>query len=351
MKNTKYNIEVITKEVLTYFKTTDALQEYWKNHSRREIDSFVQEIFGVSYFIFRKVVLEKLKLADRTQEDCSRLNKLHREKTNLEKYGRTNVGQFGTDEHKAAMIAKYGVDNYFKTDEIKKMTKERCIGIPLKEETKRKISDTVKSAACQEHTKKTNLERYGVEYTFQVDDFRDKGKQTKLDRYGNAYYVNSAKIAATKLARYDNAGYTNREKALQTLKQRYGIEHPLRKLYHFETEYFDSLPELAFYLYSIFNGDSISRTPCKFTYYVDGESHSYFPDFSLNGQLIEIKGSQFLTEDGRWQNPYDHSLDAIMEAKHQCALQNNVKILYKDDYQQYLDWFKAAGYKKEDFLA
>ena len=40
-----------------------------------------------------------------------------------------------------------------------------------------------------------------------------------------------------------------------------------------------------------------------------------------------------------------------MEAKHQCALQNNVKILYKDDYQQYLDGFKAAGYKKEDFLA
>ena len=151
----------------------------------------------------------------------------------------------------------------------------------------------------KKYTQKQIKELKKNPYTFQVDDFRDKGKQTKLDRYGNAYYVNSAKIAATKLARYDNAGYTNREKALQTLKQRYGIEHPLRKLYHFETEYFDSLPELAFYLYSIFNGDSISRTPCKFTYYVDGESHNYFPDFSLNGQLIEIKGPQFITEDGR----------------------------------------------------
>ena len=346
----KYNITEITEEVLAYFKTKDTLQDYWKNHSRREIDPFVQETFGVSYFIFRKVVLENLKLEDRTKEDYTRLQRLHTEKTLLEKYGRTNVGQFGTNEHKAAMVAKYGVDNYFKTDEIKQMVKNRSVGVPLKEETKKKISETVKSAKCQEQTKKTNLEKYGVEYTFQVDDFRNKSKQTKLAKYGNAYYTNSAKTAITKLARYNNAGYTNRDKAIQTLKQRYGIEHPPRKLYCFETEYFDSLPELAFYLYHISKGSNISRTPCKFSYYVNGEIHSYFPDFELNSQLIEIKGPQFLTEDGRWQNPYDHSLDSVMEAKHQCALKNNVKILYGKDYQKYLDWFKTVGYKKEDFL-
>jgi hypothetical protein len=96
----------------------------------------------------------------------------------LEKYGRTNVGQFGTNEHKVAMVAKYGVDNYFKTDIVKQMVIERCKGIPLKEATKQKISDTVKSQACQEQTKQTNLDKYGVEYTFQVDNFREKSRQT-----------------------------------------------------------------------------------------------------------------------------------------------------------------------------
>lgn len=132
----------------------------------------------MSYFIFRKVVLENLKLEDRTKEEIAKLNKLHREKTNLERYGRTNVGQFGTDEHKAAMVAKYGVDNYFKTDIVKQMVIERCKGIPLKEETKQKISNTVKSQACQEQTIQTNLDKYGVEYTFQVDSFREKSRQT-----------------------------------------------------------------------------------------------------------------------------------------------------------------------------
>ena len=138
----KYNITEITEEVLAYFKTKDTLQDYWKNHSRREIDPFVQETFRVSYFIFRKVVLENLKLEDRTKEDYTRLNKLHREKTNLERYGTTYSGYlFGSEEHKKLMLERYGVDNYFKTEKIKQMTSSRCKGIPLKEETNYKFEN------------------------------------------------------------------------------------------------------------------------------------------------------------------------------------------------------------------
>lgn len=308
----KYSITKITEEVLAYFKTKDTLQDYWKNHSRREINPFVQKTFGVSYFIFRKVVLEELKLADRTQEDSTRLNKLHREKTNLERYGRTNVGQFGTDEHKAAMVAKYGVDNYFKTNEIKQMVIERCKGIHLKEETKQKISNTVKSQAYQEQTRQTNLEKYGVEYTFQVDNFREKSKQTWFENYG--------------------------------------MYHAPRKLYYHNNYYFDSLPELALYLYAKTNDEEITRLPCKFSYKVGGKTYNYYPDFRYKGKLIEIKGNQFLAEDGTWQNPYNHTLDYLMEAKRQCALQHNVEIWYQEDYLVYLEWFKNKGYKKENFI-
>lgn len=308
----KYNITEITEEVLAYFKTKDTLQDYWKNHSRREIDPFVQETFGVSYFIFRKVVLENLKLEDRTKEDYTKLQRLHTEKTLLEKYGRTNVGQFGTNEHKAAMIAKYGVDNYFKTDEIIQMTKARCTGKPLADQIKQKISNTVRSQACQEQTKQTNLDRYGVEYTFQVDDFKEKSKQTWFENYG--------------------------------------MYHAPRKLYYYENYYFDSLPELALYLYAKDNNEEITRLPCKFSYKVEGKKYNYHPDFKYNGKLIEIKGDQFLAEDGTWQNPYDHSLDHLMEAKRQCALKNKVEIWYQEDYSIYLEWFKNKGYKKENFI-
>lgn len=38
------------------------------------------------------------------------------------------------------------------------------------------------------------------------------------------------------------------------------------------------------------------------------------------------------------QNPYNHKLDGLYEAKHQCMLSNNVKILRSKDYQQYIDY-------------
>ena len=48
------------------------------------------------------------------------------------------------------------------------------------------------------------------------------------------------------------------------------------------------------------------------------------PDFKVDNKYIELKGDQFLKSDGTWQCPFDHSLDAIYEAKHQCLIKNNV---------------------------
>ena len=308
----RYNITEVAKEVLAYFKTKDTLQEYWKTHSRREIDLFVQKTFKVSYFIFRQVVLNVFELKDRTKGDCTKLGKLHREQTNLERYGRINVGQFGTTEHKAAMIAKYGVDNYFKTAESAQLTSDRCKGVPLADATKKKLSEAVKSADCQYKTKQTNLEKYGVEYTFQVDKFRAKSKKTWLKKYGVAFAP--------------------------------------RKLYHYKNLYFDSLPELALFLYAEANNETITRLPIEFSYVVEGKTYKYQPDFEYQGRLLELKGNQFLAADGTCHNPYDHSFDSRMEAKHQCALQHGVEIWYQEDYKFYLDWFSQNGYKKETFL-
>lgn len=87
-------------------------------------------------------------------------------------------------------------------------------------------------------------------------------------------------------------------KAKETLKQRYGVEHPPKRLYCFDNIYFDSFPELALYLYAKENNEEIKRSPCTLKYTINGIEHDYLPDFLYNGQLVEIKGKQFLKEDG-----------------------------------------------------
>jgi hypothetical protein len=74
--------------------------------------------------------------------------------------------------------------------------------------------------------------------------------------------------------------------------------HAPRKLYYYDNYYFDSLPELALYLYAKANNEEITRLPCKFSYKVEGKKYNYHPDFKYKGKLIEIKGDQFLAEDG-----------------------------------------------------
>lgn len=46
-------------------------------------------------------------------------------------------------------------------------------------------------------TKKTNLERYGVENPFQSEQFKQKAKQTKKDRYGDENYNNREQMLNT----------------------------------------------------------------------------------------------------------------------------------------------------------
>ena len=66
--------------------------------------------------------------------------------------------------------------------------------------------------------------------------------------------------------------------------------------------------------------------------------HRYFPDFRINGKLIELKGDHFLKEDGTWQCIWNHNKDSLYEAKRQCAIKNGVEIWYSDKYLQYVSY-------------
>lgn len=55
-----------------------------------------------------------------------------------------------------------------------------------------------------ETQRRTNLERYGVEYSFMADSVKEKISRTKLLKYGSSTYNNQEKHRATCLERYDS---------------------------------------------------------------------------------------------------------------------------------------------------
>ena len=134
-------------------------------------------------------------------------------------------------------------------------------------------------------------------------------------------------------------------KEFKEYMKKYRIEHPEKfhqhgkHRFYYKSLYFDSKCELDFFIFCQEN-----KIPCErnktfyFNFKVDNKEYRYFPDFKINDLFIEIKGDQFLKNDGTWQNIYDHSKDNIFEAKRQCAIKNNVKIVY---------FTKLENFKKE----
>jgi len=72
-----------------------------------------------------------------------------------------------------------------------------------------------------ESHKKSMREKHGKDFYFQTDEFKEKAKQTKIERYGKENYVNYEKGRKTKEERYGDPNYNNQEKWLETINQKY----------------------------------------------------------------------------------------------------------------------------------
>lgn len=291
--------------------------------------------------------------------------------TCIDRYGRSDVGQFGTKEHTEAILARYGVENPQQNIQIREKTKQTClekynVETPLQSpELREKGKETSlkhfgtefpqQSKIIREKTKQTNLKRYGAANPFQSVEIREKIKENSLKENNTPYpgWSQRAKLKReiTSLKKYKKRtffGSTSfREKVKQTFLEKYGVEYysqseearkHRRNQYRIKDQYFDSKLEVCFYIYCKDQNLNIQKCTKKFEYVFKNKTHFYFPDFEINDKLYEIKGNQFLKEDNTWQNPYDHNQDKLYEAKHQCAVKNNVIILYSRDCQKYLDY-------------
>lgn len=118
--------------------------------------------------------------------------------------------------------------------------------------------------------------------------------------------------------------------------------------------YFDSIPELAYYIYCKDNKIRVVYHPKdKRIEYLDkyGKRHTYCPDFyNLDeNRLYEVKGSLFYENhdyNRKPINPFNRDKDYIAEAKFECMRKNNVYIVTDVEYNGYISYVKEKYGKK-----
>ena len=206
----------------------------------------------------------------------------------------------------------------------------------MKETNLRLYNDTNvlgKNSPIYEKRNQTVRDKYNCDNVFQTQEVKDKMKITMLRDYGVEF-----------------AGQTKNSRE----------NCPFRR-YYYKGIYFDSQPEFAFYLENENNG--IKRNmDISFSYIYKNNNHITWPDFIIDNQFYEIKGSQFLDkETGKWilpkyrrnvlsEDEYKEACE-LMECRHQCLIQNNVKIIYdyeiKDLIKKWKDLMLNYKYSKK----
>ena len=225
-------------------------------------------------------------------------------------------------------LDKYGDENYNNPEKTKITMLQR-------------YNNEVGANSIQGHEKAKNTwyDKYGeiVDNPFQLSEIIEKCNSTKREKYGNNLELVVEKYQQTMLSKYG-----------EYCTAHLGICHVPK--YKDGDELFDSFPELAIWKYCKDNNLNISRNTNYFEYEYNNKIHKYFPDFIINGTFIEIKGDQFFKDDGTMCNPYDHSMDGLYEAKHQCAINNGVKIILTSECDKFISYFNSKYVRKEFIL-
>ena len=121
---------------------------------------------------------------------------------------------------------KHGVDNPFQLEECKQKSKETCI-------EKYGVENPAKSDEIKEKIKATNIERYGTSCALQSDEIKQKAQDTTMKNYGvkNVFELPAIqeKIRQTNQVRYGegNIAHTPEiaEKIRSTNIERYGVPY------------------------------------------------------------------------------------------------------------------------------
>ena len=243
------------------------------------------------------------------------------------------------EKRKTTCLEKYGVECSFAAEEAKtkkKITCEKRYGDAFPQRTEK----------IKNKSKQTCLQKYGEEYFVQTNAFKEKSKNNCLAKSnGRCEWPSQFPDVVENRTKTFMKNTTWRDSFVNTCINKYGVENPMqvseiRKRTQHKYTYnglnFDSAAELAYFIWLSDNGLHFEYQPnVSFVYEHSGKTHAYQPDFIVENTFVEIKGAHFF-ENGRMINPWDRSQDSLYEAKHQCMLANNVKII--TDYDEYIKY-------------
>jgi len=229
---------------------------------------------------------------------------------NPEKARETNMARRGFEYATRDPLVKAKSKNTFRRNHPGLTSSFQLPGVYEKAITawqeKYEVDRPLKSAIVQKKCDDTRERRYGNKCIFGVKEFQIRIRKRRLELYGSEFF------------------------------------HGVR--YKYDGQCFDSSWELAMWIFCSDHSIPIKREPCMFDYIKDGTPSKYIPDFEIAGQLVEIKGDQFYSEEiGGWVNPWNKK---PMLEKFLCAVEHGVAILYYSDIKPILDYIDKTYGKK-----
>lgn len=299
------------------------------------------------------------------KELCRRATQ-HKHETNLRKYGveevfsakcvqekkeKTNISRHGVkctlqakcvkEKTRQTCLKQYGVSHHMKNKDIYAKSRQTCKELYGDEHP-------IRTQRIKDKLNTTNRDRYGVDWTFQSCNNKEKTKKRCQEKYDTDYALQAPEV---------------KRHIKDTLQKNYGVTHNsqipevrsrMQKKYAYDNVQFDSSAELCFYIWLKDVGIEFEHQPAiRLEYELNGVKHMYCPDFKVGDMLFEIKGDHFFKDCDPSQQmvcPYDHSQDALYEAKHQCMLQNNVIVMTSSEYvifQSYVEDMYGKQYWKQ----
>lgn len=302
---------------------------------------------GFEKFLLCKSCATKLGKSQRTNEDRKKANE-KRKITNLKKYGIENLFQ-DKEKIKKARLNKLGVENASQLQVVKDKKKENFF-------KRYGVENPTQLASVQNKRKQTCLVKYGVANPTTNETIQEKIRETNIRKFGVPYYSQSEefkqhlrniwKNEKKREALSKKVSKTWSQKSKEELRS---IQSKRRKRFKFQNEYFDSSWELAVWIWAKDNNIQIKREPTCLSYIFNETIHNYYPDFEINGQLVEIKGDQFFDENNKMVCPWDSNKNNLYEAKHQIMISNDVQIWKSKELEPILNYIKEKYF--DNFLS
>ena len=256
------------------------------------------------------------------------------------------------------IVTTYNINMNTREDLLKWLDDNRAFKDPERKTLSSSIVRTLnKNESIKEDFKKvTKLDSdnsteliYNIVFPNQAKVCEVCGKPVKFSAYYLGYKKTCSLSCAGKSANQKGVsvklkkhGSVNNRKKVEETKLEDRDESPKKK-YIYEGISFDSSWELAFYIMNKDAGHKVVREPLMIPYESRGITYYYIPDFSVNGSLYEMKGSQ-LIKDGVWvpspeslrEADDPEALKEKMRDKQKCAEANDVEVIDHIKIKPYL---------------